>query len=135
MLFSFSLIFSQTISDSYSDAVGNCTNAASEVWRNFSKEVKQFQNLTFEHGLESYLLNVLSKVIDYRTVIKSIVHYEVVGDNPGIFKEILLFIWKTVLFENLYYEEAGEPEKDKEVKLNIEGDSQIVLINQIDAIL
>ena len=78
---------------------------------------------------------MLSKVIDYRTVIKSIVHYEEVGDAPGIFKEILLFIWKTVLFENLYYEAPTEPETDTGVKLNVEGDSQTVLINQIDAIL
>ena len=42
MLFSFSLIVSKAVSDSYSDAVGNCTNAASDVWRNFSKEVAQF---------------------------------------------------------------------------------------------
>ena len=52
------------------------------------------------------MLNVLSKVIDYRTEIKNIMHYEQTGDFPNIVKNAISFIYKTVLFDNLYYEDA-----------------------------
>jgi hypothetical protein len=40
ILFSSALISALTVSNACSDAIGNCTNAASEVWRNLAKEAK-----------------------------------------------------------------------------------------------
>jgi|TARA_B110000285_G_C14789447_1_gene452315 hypothetical protein len=49
------------------------------------------------------MLSSLSKVIKYRTLIKNIEFYEKQGNHPGMFKEILLFGWETLWFDNLYY--------------------------------
>ena len=47
-------------------------------------------------------------MIKYRTLIKNIETYELQGNTPGMFKEILLFLWETIWFDNLYYEGPTE---------------------------
>ena len=46
-------------------------------------------------------------------MIKNIEYYEKEGNTPGMFKEVLLFIWETIWFDNIYYEGPTEIVIDK----------------------
>ena len=64
-----------------------------------------YNGVTFGQYTESLILNTLSKVIEYRTMIKNIQEFEKVNNNPGIFQEILAFMWESIWFDNLYYDD------------------------------
>ena len=84
------------------DVVGNCSGTAVEFVDNFASHMAAYGAQSFGQAAESFMFNVMSNSINYRENIFNIQRYEAQGFTPGIYQEVIAFIWETFLFENLY---------------------------------
>ena len=64
--------------------------------------------MTFGRWVESAVLSCMSRVIEYRALVNSLLKHELEGNIPGIVDDCIAFFRQTIFFENLYPEEIED---------------------------